>query len=109
MHSGKPPVDNLAIRLLPCGKARARFVGPDGKPLARPNVFFEFVATPGPSAYSRRSEGDRDKLTADADFLANIDRKHYHNDPPTDSTNCSRSMRPVRCSATWLAPPVTMF
>ncbi len=59
--SGKRAGEDLTIRLEPCGKARARFVGPDGKPLARHQPTFEVVATPGPSQMSR-SEEDQAKL-----------------------------------------------
>ncbi len=36
--SGKQAGEELTVRLQPCGRARARFVGPDGKPVARLNV-----------------------------------------------------------------------
>ncbi len=83
--SGKQAGKDLTIRLQPCGKARARFVGPDGQPLARQEAILEFVASPGPSQYSRRTKQQQDELTADADFLANVDRKHYWDDPRTDA------------------------
>ncbi|SIN70411.1 RNA polymerase sigma factor, sigma-70 family [Singulisphaera sp. GP187] len=74
---------DLTIRLQPCGKATARFVGPDGKPIAKHRPHFEFVATPGPSPYSR-NQRDRAELASDVEFVANIDRKHYWNAPRTD-------------------------
>ena len=40
--------------------------------------------TPGPSSYSL-NERDRDELSADADFMANVDRKHYWDGPLTDA------------------------
>jgi hypothetical protein len=85
--SGKQPGEDLTIRLDPCGKATARFVGSNGKPVAKLQpMFFEFVATPGPSRYSRNKQGQA-KPQADADFLANIDVKHYQwrNEPSADA------------------------
>ena len=32
--SGKQAGEELTVRLQPCGRAKARFVGPDGKPVA---------------------------------------------------------------------------
>jgi RNA polymerase sigma factor (sigma-70 family) len=83
--SGKPAGEDLTIRLQPCGRARVRFVAPDGRPVTRPEAVFEFVATPGRSAYGRRGQAGLDELAADADFLANVDRKHYWDDPRTDA------------------------
>jgi RNA polymerase sigma factor (sigma-70 family) len=82
--SGKRAGEDLAIRLQPCGRARGRFVGPGGRPVAEPRAMFEFVATPGPSSMSRNKR-DRAELAADVDFLANVDRKHYRDDPSVDA------------------------
>src|SRR5262249_35051551 len=83
--SGRQAGQGLTIRLQPCGKAKARFVGPDGKPVTKPEAIYEFVATPGPSVYSRRKPQEQAMLPADADFLANVDRKHYFDDPAADA------------------------
>jgi RNA polymerase sigma factor (sigma-70 family) len=83
--SGKQASEDLTIRLQPCGRAKMRFVGPDGRRVARPSVLFEFVATPGPSIYGRRKPQEQAMLAADADFLANVDRKHYWDDPVPDA------------------------
>jgi RNA polymerase sigma factor (sigma-70 family) len=84
--SGKQAGQDLTIRLQPCGRARARFIGPDGKPVTNPSPpLYEFVATPGPSAYSRRKGAEQAALTADADFLGNVDRRHYRDDPVPDA------------------------
>jgi hypothetical protein len=85
--SGRQAGEGLTIRLQPCGRARMRFVEPDGKPITRPQaaILFEFVATPGPSVYARRSKQEQAALSADADFLANVDRKHYWEDPLADA------------------------
>ena len=80
--SSKQAGDDLTIRLQPCGRASARFVGPAGNPVAKHRPHFEFVATPGPSRYSR-SKQDQAELTADTEFVANVDRKHYWNGPLT--------------------------
>ena len=82
--SGKPTGEEPTIRLQPCGKAKARFVGPDGKPVARHQPIFEFVATPGPSQFSL-DEKDRAELLADADYVANIDGEHYGRPPSADA------------------------
>ena len=82
--SGSRAGEDLTIRLQPCGRAKARFVGPDGKPVAKHQPDFEFVATPGPSQYSG-SKQDQSELKADAEFIANVDRKHYWNGPLTDA------------------------
>ncbi len=75
--SGKQAGEDLTIRLEPCGKARARFVWPDGKPVTQMDPrAFELVATPGPSLHSR-DERDRDRRRAEAAALATIDRRHY--------------------------------
>jgi RNA polymerase sigma factor (sigma-70 family) len=84
--SGKQSGEDLTIRLEPCGQARARFVGANGKPVTKLQpMFFEFVMTPGPSRFSKDKQ-DRGKPSADADFLADIDDKHYQwNEPRTDA------------------------
>ena len=81
--SGKQTGEDLTIRLQPCGQARARFVGPDGKPIAKYWAHFEFVARPGPTRFSR-SKHDQTELVADAALMGNVDRKHYWHGPSTD-------------------------
>jgi RNA polymerase sigma factor (sigma-70 family) len=80
--SGQKADEELVVRLQPCGKATARFVGPDGKPIAGHQPTFDFVATPGPGRFSRAPK-DRAELSADEDFVANVDRKHYWHLPRT--------------------------
>jgi hypothetical protein len=82
--SGRQAGQDLSIRLQACGQATARFVGPDGRPIARHQPHFEFVAIPGPSRMSQNKQ-DEAQLSASADFVANVDRKHYWNLPRTDS------------------------
>ena len=82
--SGKQAGHDLTIRLQPCGQARGRFVGPEGRPMPRPQAIFEFVATPGPSPYSRNRR-DLAQLSGDTDVIGNVDRKHYEDDPRVDA------------------------
>jgi hypothetical protein len=82
--SGKQAGEDLTIRLQPCGQAKARFVGPDGKPVAKHRPHFEFVITPGPDRFSRDKKA-RAELAADVEFMANVDRKHYWSGPLTDA------------------------
>jgi hypothetical protein len=81
--TGKEAGEDVTIRLQPCGQGKARFVGPDGKPVAKKKPHFEIVATPGPSSISR-DEREQSELAADASLVANVDRKHYWNLPGTD-------------------------
>jgi hypothetical protein len=82
--SGKQAGEDLTIRLQPNGRAKVRFVGPDGKPVANHRPHFEIVATPGTSNMSRDRK-DQAELSADSEFVANIDRKHYWHFPTTDA------------------------
>jgi hypothetical protein len=68
----------VAVRLQPCGKARARFVGPDGKAVAnfRTLPYIELLMTPGPPQHARGMM-ERSQLAADATFMTNVDPKHY--------------------------------
>jgi hypothetical protein len=82
--SGKQADQALLIKLEPCGQAKMRFVGPDGRPLANHRPFIEFVARTGPSRFSQKPE-DRGQFTAEAEYLANVDRKHYGGLPQTST------------------------
>jgi RNA polymerase sigma factor (sigma-70 family) len=82
--SGRQAGEDLTVRLQPCGKALGRIVGPDGETVARHRPYLEFVATPGPSRFTR-DEKERAELSADADNIANVDRKHYWNGPTSDA------------------------
>jgi hypothetical protein len=77
--SGKQAGEELTIRLEPCGQAKARFVGPDGKPIPKISSRIEILGTPGPHGRDRRPESES-MLSADAAALVNLDRKHYWND-----------------------------
>jgi hypothetical protein len=82
--SGKQAGEEVMIRLQPCGRARVRFVGPGGRPLAGHRPYVEFVATPGPNRMSLR-EQDQTELSADADSIGSIDRTHYAHGLRTDA------------------------
>jgi hypothetical protein len=74
--SGKQAGEEVMVRLLPCGQAKARFVGPDGKPVAKVFPQFEILGTPGPHGQNPRAE-PRSMLAADAVLMAGLDRVHY--------------------------------
>jgi hypothetical protein len=84
--SGKQAGEELTVRLQPNGRARARFVGPDGQPVAGFNLGheFEILVTPGPPNLGRKKE-DGSRRLADAGDLVNIDRRHYLDFPRADA------------------------
>ncbi|MFI5453829.1 MAG: sigma-70 family RNA polymerase sigma factor [Isosphaerales bacterium] len=82
--SGKQADEELTIRLQPCGQAKARFVGPGGKPVANIFPHFEILGTPGPQEETRDPK-DQAMLAADATYMPNLDRKHYWGGPFTDA------------------------
>jgi RNA polymerase sigma factor (sigma-70 family) len=89
--SGRQAGEEVTIRLEPCGRAKARLVGPDGQPLARFNLcrwpfvdLVKLVQTPGADANSR-SPADRARLAADAVCMVNIDPEHYRSGLITDA------------------------
>ncbi len=57
--SGKQAGEEVTIRLQPCGRATVRFVGPDGRPVARHQPLLEFVATPDPGQSDRMETSRR--------------------------------------------------
>ncbi len=75
--SGKQAGEDLTIRLQPCGQAKARFVGPDGKPVANLEVwiYFQILMTPGSPAI--RTGNRSHLLMAEGAYLPNVDRKHH--------------------------------
>ena len=75
----------VEVRLQPCGTARARFLDPEGKPVAgRGRGDFSMVVTPGPPRMSQ-APADRVLLSADEELMANLDRLHYWNAPGSDA------------------------
>ena len=81
--SGKQASEDLTVQLQPCGQAKARFVGPNGKPVAKFQAwpYFQIIMAPGPDRNSL-SKQDQAKLAADAAFLSNVDPKHYRSQGP---------------------------
>ncbi len=74
----------LVVHLKPCGKAVARFVDPDGKPLAKYEPDLQIVVTPGPSAMVIQEQSrnfllprNNTELQSNQDFVSNFDREHY--------------------------------
>src|SRR5262249_21440232 len=74
--SGKQAGTAAEVRLAPCGKATARFVDSDGKPLAKFRPMPELVVTPGPHRYDLGAY-EKGLFVADGDFLANLDPHNY--------------------------------
>jgi RNA polymerase sigma factor (sigma-70 family) len=82
--SGNQAGEDITVRLVPCGQAKARFVRPDGKPIANIFPHLEILGSTGPPSRTRNAEA-REKLAADAANIVNLDRKHYWNGPRTDA------------------------
>jgi RNA polymerase sigma factor (sigma-70 family) len=78
--SGRDMDKPLTVRLVPCAKAVARYVDVDGKPLANQSPMLFVVVTPGPPRHGLASEA----LSADEDFVANLDRRNYWHRPQTN-------------------------
>jgi RNA polymerase sigma factor (sigma-70 family) len=84
--SGKQAGEDLTVRLQPNGRAKARFVGPDGRPIAGFALGrgFQIVVTPGPPNLTTKPD-DQPKRLADAADMANIDQPHYLDFPRADN------------------------
>src|SRR5262249_13971107 len=74
--SGKLTGEDVTVHLQPCGRAKARLVGPDGQPVARAHPWLEIVATPAGTEFSRDLK-DRGQLSPDVAGLGSVDPKHY--------------------------------
>jgi hypothetical protein len=99
--SGRQAGEVVKVQLAPCGKAVARFVDPDGKPLKNYNPGLQILVTPGADLFDETAR-KKDLLLADTDFLANIDRLNYPRDEPrTDAQG--------RCTFPALIPGSTYF
>jgi protocatechuate 3,4-dioxygenase beta subunit len=83
--SGKQAGEDLTIRLQPCGQARARFIGPDGQPVAKLNVwiYVQILMTPGSSTIGLSDGGE--SLAAEGAYLPNVDPKHHPTGLATDA------------------------
>jgi hypothetical protein len=73
----------VTVRLEPCGSARARLVGPDGKPVAQHEVPASMVVTPGPPSRGNRSR--QGPLFAEEEPLSQLDPVNYPRDFQTDA------------------------
>ena len=80
LRAGLP---DATVTLKPCGQAIVRFVDVEGKPRAgySPTIFF--VATPGAYTYDYDA-AKQGKLSADEDFVANVDSLNWRPSPKAD-------------------------
>jgi protocatechuate 3,4-dioxygenase beta subunit len=74
--SGELAGQDVTVRLQPCGRAEARFVGPDGKPVAKEYPWLEIVTTPAGVEPSRDGK-DRGVLLPDVGSMPGVDPRHY--------------------------------
>lgn len=89
----------LEVPLAPCGSATARFVNPEGKPLADYRPGLEIVMTPGARPFPSPPDPESEAWWADQDFVSNFDRLHYWDGPRTDEQG--------RCAFPALIPGAT--
>jgi hypothetical protein len=64
-----------------CGAVTARFIDSEGNPVPELETGLQIVVTPGADPYAARETGD---LAADAEFVANVDRKNHWEEPKSD-------------------------
>ena len=107
--SGKQAGEELTVRLQPCGRAKARFVGPDGKPAAIKQIYiyFQILMTPGGPAVGQIARGE--SIAADGAFLPNVDPKHHPNGmaPDADGRVTFDALIPAPCTGSATGPPST--
>jgi beta-lactamase regulating signal transducer with metallopeptidase domain/protocatechuate 3,4-dioxygenase beta subunit/5-hydroxyisourate hydrolase-like protein (transthyretin family) len=72
------------VTLKPCGEATARFVDVDGNPVADHRASLEIVVTPGSASIDFKAM-QMGQITADSDFVANVDRKNHWDRPGSDA------------------------
>ena len=65
----------IVVHMQPCGKAIARFVSLEGRPIANHYPFLMILVSPGPSQVGYKQSNR--ELLADAMFVANFDHVHY--------------------------------
>ncbi len=75
--------ESPTVVLKPCGKATARFVDENGQPLVGAHANLHFILTPGAPRFDLVAM-KAGLLSADADFVANIDRTNYWDGPKAD-------------------------
>ncbi len=71
------------VVLKPCGQATARYIDTEGNPLAGFDPTLFVVVTPGAHTYDYDA-AKRGELSADEDFLSNVDSVNYRPWPKTD-------------------------
>jgi hypothetical protein len=74
--SGRQEGEDVLVQLEPCGRAEARFLGPDGKPLHQCFPSFEILGAPGVDQGDDRPEA-KTELSASGAWMTNVDRKNY--------------------------------
>jgi RNA polymerase sigma factor (sigma-70 family) len=74
--SGKRAGEDGTVQLQPCGRAKARLVGPAGQAVARAHPWLEIVATPAGTEFSRDRK-EQGQLSPDVALLGSVDPKHY--------------------------------
>ena len=72
----------VTVTLLQCGQATLRCIDSEGAPVADIYPTIELVVTPGPHPLNRAEPG---VLTADSDFISNVDRANYSDLSKTDA------------------------
>jgi hypothetical protein len=82
--SGKDASETLTVKLVPCGKATARYVDGKGQPLANYAAAPDIVITPGAWGDYATSV-KKGELLADAESLTNLDRHNYWHKVKTDA------------------------
>ena len=80
--SGRQAGEEITVRLQPCGRATARLVGTDGKPIAGLFPQFEILGSPGPRQ-DIRVDREQAELAADTVYVPNIDPRYHLNLPRT--------------------------
>lgn len=80
----KAGADPMRVVLKPCGKATMRFVDSDGNPITDHHPTVEMVFTPGPNRYAQGTS-QLGVLTANSDFISNIDRLNHWTRRKTDT------------------------
>ncbi|HJS08088.1 MAG TPA: hypothetical protein VJ809_10530, partial [Pirellulales bacterium] len=68
--------ERTRVTLHNCGEATMRFVDSDGKPIADHDPHVQLVVSSGPLDWNRDAR-ESETLSADADFVANVDRLNY--------------------------------
>ncbi|MGH7137685.1 MAG: hypothetical protein ACREHD_18210, partial [Pirellulales bacterium] len=87
------------VVLKPCGTATLRLVDDKGEPVPSNYGLLEMVVTPGPYHYDREAL-ERGELTADADYVSNIDRTN-NPFPPHEDENGTRTSKALIPGATY--------